>query len=144
MARHILSVLNNVLPQQHAWKMQVLHQWERIIGPLATKVTLYRIDDRAVVLAVNHPGLAQELLMLSDLIKTKINAVIGSDTITAIHFRTTAKQTVHTPAPITTTLQKPIQSLTSSEKKHLDIVENTELRIALTNFYLTCKQRTTS
>lgn len=146
MAQHIISVLNKVLPQEQAWKMKILRNWESILGPLSRKVVLQRIDDHAVILAVTHPSLAQELLMLSDLIREKINAAIGHEMIRTIHFRTTTARrseqqqqaTVkpYTPAP------KP--ALSSAEQKHLAVIEGKELREALAAFYATCKERTST
>lgn len=147
MAHHILSHLHKILPQDQAWKMKVLQEWHTILGPLARKVILQRIDDTAVVLTVSHPSLAQELLMLTDLIKSKINEAIGAETITTIHFKTlqarkeplppsTVAKVAHPPAPR--------QPLTALENKHLATITNKELRTALAEFYATCKERTHS
>jgi hypothetical protein len=147
MAHHILSHLHKVLPQDQAWKMKVLQEWHTILGPLARKVVLQRIDDTAVILTVSHPSLAQELLMLTDLIKNKINAAIGKETITTIHFKTLAPRKDHsaaTPAIKTAPEPKPRQPLTTLENKQLATISNKELRNALAEFYTTCKERTHS
>jgi len=147
MAHHILSHLHKVLPQDQAWKMKVLQEWHTILGPLARKVVLQRIDDSAVILTVSHPSLAQELLMLTDLIKNKINAAIGKETITTIHFKTLAprkEQIAATPVIKTTAEPKPRQPLTALENKQLATISNKELRNALAEFYTTCKERTHS
>jgi len=145
MAQHILSHLHKVLPQDQAWKMKVLQEWTTILGPLARKVILQRIDDSAVVLTVSHPSLAHELLMLTDLIKSKINQAIGTERITSIHFKTHAPR-----APIATTITTPPKTipqttrapLTTGEQKQLATITNKELRNALAEFYATCKERT--
>jgi hypothetical protein len=143
MARHILSALDNILPTHHAWRLKVLQEWPRIIGALKDKVKLHKIENSFVVLYVTHPGLAQELLMLSDLIREKINAVIGSPRITAIHFRTARRS--HTPqktAPKSfTPAAQPPAPLNAREEKILATVENDELRAALSSFYRTCQSR---
>ncbi len=149
MAQHILSHLHKVLPQDKAWKMKVLQEWNTILGPLARKVVLQRIDDTAVVLTVNHPSLAQELLMLTDLIKSKINAAIGADTITTIHFKTLSHRaplSSLTPEsrPTTPCPTKPKVPLTAAEQKQLTTITNKELRNALAEFYATCKERVQS
>ncbi len=145
MAQHILSLLHKVLPQEQSWKLKVLQNWHTILGPLSHKVLLQRIDNTSVVLAVAHPGLAQELLMLSDLIRSKINASIGHEAITTIHFRTTTPRKGN-PAPQTPTktatepkLKIP---LTPTEQQQLTTITNKELRNALAEFYATCKERT--
>lgn len=144
MAQHILSHLHKILPKEHTWKMKVLREWSSILGPLARKVILHRVDDTAVVLAVNHPSLAQELLMLTDIIRSKINNAIGSEIIMTIHFKTFAQRPeapiVVQPAPPQEII-KPKIPLTHAEKKQLSSVESQELRSALAEFYSRCKER---
>ncbi|MDQ5890339.1 MAG: hypothetical protein QG604_213 [Candidatus Dependentiae bacterium] len=115
------------------------------MGPLSRKVLLQRVDDHAVVLAVAHPGLAQELLMLSDLIRSKINEAIGHEAITTIHFRTMAQRKAVT--PLTSPVKKEVAiiekiKLSTAEEKQLSTITNKELRNALAEFYATCKERT--
>ncbi|MDQ5940288.1 MAG: hypothetical protein QG632_14 [Candidatus Dependentiae bacterium] len=147
MTQHILSHLHKILPQEQSWKLKILREWHLILGPLSRKVVLQRVDDHAVVLAVAHPGLAQELLMLTDLIRSKINESIGHEAITTIHFRTLIKRDPHVDqsakkvmtAPIIQEARKP---LSAAESKHLTTITNKELRDALAEFYATCKERT--
>jgi hypothetical protein len=146
MSQHILSHLHKILPQEHVWKMNVLQQWETILGPLSKKVVLQRIDSHAVVLAVAHPGLAQELLLLSDLIRSKINAAIGHEAITTIHFKTATERRLPLPAAkaphVKAQPAQPKASLSPGEHKQLSAITNKELREALADFYATCKERT--
>lgn len=145
MAQNILSHLHKILPQEQSWKMQILRDWHTIMGPLSQKVLLQRVDDHAIILAVAHPGLAQELLMLSDLIRSKINDAIGHEAITTIHFRTMAQRKAV--APLNSPVKKevsPIEKikLSTAEEKQLSTITNKELRNALAEFYATCKERT--
>lgn len=146
MAHHILHALNSVLPTKQTWRLQVLQQWPTIIGALSNKVKLHKITDTSVVLSVAHPGLAHELLMLSDLIREKINAVIGMDQIQSIHFRTNAKKAPSTgrPMPLRRTRTQARPNLDQREEKMLTVIESDELRDALSSFYRTCKQRSQS
>ena len=145
MAKHIIATLNTVLPTEQTWRLKILQQWPHIIGTLAKKVKLHKVEETSIVLSVAHPGLAHELLMLTDLIRDKINAVIGRPQIRAIHFRNTHRKVKHP-------TQKPIQkraiteqrSLDQSEQKMLATIENDDLRAALSSFHRTCKTRTTS
>jgi len=146
MTQHILSHLDKILPQEQSWKLKVLREWHLILGPLARKVVLQRIDDRAVILAVAHPGLAQELLMLSDLIRSKINDAIGHEAITTIHFRTLAQhkarvEELKKTTPVPTTPKSIRKPLSAAEVHHLATITNKELRDALAEFYATCKER---
>ena len=147
MTQHILAALDAVLPTQQTWRLKVLQQWPKIIGNLSGKVKLHQIKNDAVVLSVTHPGLAQELLMLSDIIRDKINAVIGHNAINAIHFRTMHRH--HKPAtPSRQTYRStpvgPPPPLNAREQQMLATIENEELRTALSSFYQTCKQRSRS
>jgi len=144
MTQHILSVLHKVLPQDQSWKMKILKNWDSILGPLSRKVCLQRIDDHAVVLAVTHPSLAQELLMLSDLIREKINAAIGENLIRTIHFKATTAHRFVQKAPEKKAAPlppRPKPTLSAAEQRHLAGIESKELREALTEFYATCKER---
>lgn len=145
MTQHIISHLSKILPQEQSWKMRVLREWHTILGPLSKKVILQRIDDHAVVLAVAHPSLAQELLMLSDLIRDKINEAIGHPAITTIHFRTLTPRPHRTapaiPEKKAPAIIKPRPTLSLSEERHLNTIESKELREALAEFYVTCKER---
>jgi hypothetical protein len=144
MSQHILSHLHKILPQEHVWKMNVLQQWETILGPLSKKVVLQRIDSHAVVLSVAHPGLAQELLLLSDLIRSKINAAIGHEAITTIHFKTAAERRTFSSPQAPTAAPSPPPAripLSPLENKQLSTINNKELRQALAEFYATCKER---
>lgn len=145
MTRHILSALDAVLPRKQSWRLRVLQQWPTIIGKLADKVKLHKVADSFVVLSVTHPGLAHELLMLTDLIRTKINTVIGHEAIKAVHFRTQNVAKKKAPAPLARARQpRAPLPLNAVEQKQLGAISNEELRTALARFYSTCKQRTNS
>jgi len=147
MAQHIISVLAHILPSEQSWKIKILQDWAAILGPLAHKVVLQRIDDTAVVLAVAHPSLAQELLLLSDLIREKINTAIGEPRIIKITFRAQGYRPTNTSphkkqSPTQVPHRKPL--LSPAETAHLNTINNKELRDALAAFYGTCKERTTT
>jgi hypothetical protein len=144
MAQHILSPLSSLIPKEHEWKMHVFQAWPQILGPLSKRVTLQKIANDSITLSVNHPGLAQELLMMSDLICSKVNEIIGKPVITTIHFRsTTHKKPIGPQAPqkqiITYSSSEPIST---DEHKDLLTIEDKELRNALAAFYGACKKRT--
>ena len=146
MTQHILNALSKALPPQHFWKVRLLKQWPTIIGKLHEKVSLYRVDETAVTLQVKHASLAHELLFLTEMLREKINEVIGCPRITAIHFRTQQSQrappsrAAARPSPhrINTTPPPP---LNQREKNALEVVESKELRSALSAFYSACKKR---
>lgn len=94
MKKDIASILNDIIPIEHRWKIDVLRQWDSIIGPLKGKVTIDAINGNVLVLGVTHPAWAQELLMLMPLLKQKINACCDRERIAVIRFRFIDKQRI--------------------------------------------------
>lgn len=145
MTQHILTALSKALPPQHFWKVRLLQQWPTIIGKLHDKVSLYKVEESFVVLQVKHASLAHELLFLTEMLKEKINAVIGCPRIKSIHFRTqqaTKKEPQRNRSSRNPLNNKPAPPLNTGEKRVLEGVENEDLRDALSAFYRTCKKRT--
>lgn len=147
MARHLLHALTQALPPSHFWKIKLLQAWPSIIGKLADKVSLYKIDETSVTLSVKHASLAHELFFLSDMLRTNINNVIGEERIISISFRThhaTPARAAAVPPvkqPTSTPIAKP---LSNTEQVALAGIKNKELREALSAFYSTCRQRKSS
>jgi hypothetical protein len=147
-ARHIIDTLPQILPAEQCWKLSLLQNWATIVGPLKDKVHLHKVGDDHVILTVAHPSLAQELLYLSELLREKINAAIGTQRIKALHFRAEATKKRSRVVPIKPKKVQPVFKkqvrFSPLEKKALTSVENKELRDALSQFYITCKRRKTS
>ena len=94
MAKQVRALLENFLPAQHKWKTDLMQQWEGIIGNLADKVRIEKIDGDLLVLGVIHPSWAQELMFLQAMLKAKINTALGAERIKTIRCKTI----VRTPA----------------------------------------------
>lgn len=150
MARHITESLARVIPREHTWKVELLKNWSTVIGAIHEKVSLYKIADDYVILSVSHPSWAHELLLLSDVLKEKINNFIGEQKIKELRFKTKVKtqtKSQYQPEQNTQTqeksssVQKKNIKLTAREKQALVSIDNDELKEALSSFYLTCKQR---
>jgi len=145
-AQHVGIHISKAVPQQHQWKISLLKEWPNILGNLKNKVSLHSVGDTHLVLTVSHPSLAQELYMLQDMLKHKINTFLQDERITSLQFRTYT-------SPTNKYEQKNKQKSTLPEKKvvlnfreqqTLHSVKNKELRDALCAFYITCKKRQAS
>ncbi len=150
MSQQINSIVQDLMPKQHHWKIQLFQQWQAIIGRLHGRVRIEKIYDNILVLGVCHPSWAQELYMLSDILKQKINAVLDKERIQKIRFqivsnrddkkRTSGMQ--KTDSTITTSFSATTNvTLSVTEETLLATVENDELRDAIKQYYLRCREQ---
>ena len=91
MSRPIKSFMENIIPEEHRWKLELFTQWNAIIGHLKNKVSIEKIDGDVLYLNVSHPAWAHELHLLSPLIKKKINSHFAEPKINTIRFRNRAQ-----------------------------------------------------
>jgi hypothetical protein len=139
--KHFLSAL---IPEHHLWKLELFKKWELIIGPhLKDKIFIERIDKGVLYLTASHPVWAQELLLLSPLLKEQINAQLSEQKITAIKFRSSPsrpvliKQQQKTVSPAPTPLVP--QKLNSHEYALLASLPSPELQSAIAAYFIRCK-----
>jgi hypothetical protein len=137
---HVMQLLqeNNV---QHYWKFLLMNKWDEIMGGLASKVTIQKMDESCIVLGVNDSSWMQELHLLSELIKEKINQTLGSSKIQTIKFRyasATKKPMQKKQKPISLTHQD--RALTAYELQALEKINDQELAQALIGFLQRCHQ----
>lgn len=147
MAIHIKELLTNIIPQKEHWKITLFHRWDEIMGPLKDKVSIAQINNDTLFLKVTHPAWAQELHLLSSMLKQKINAHLDAPHITTIRFINADTKQVKPYAKYTQlgTQQKKIYTqhqnvqLSSGEENIVAKVNDPELKYALTNFFVRCK-----
>lgn len=94
MSRPIKCFIDNIIPPQYQWKLELFILWDKIIGHMKSKVSIEKIDNDILYLNVSHPAWAQELHLLSPLLKKKINAHFDEPKITAIRFHNRAPGTI--------------------------------------------------
>lgn len=139
---HIKNIVTQIIktssPQQ-SWKNSIMQNWGEIIGSLASKVFIERINQDTIILAVTDSCWMQELHLLSELIKTKINLSLSEPRIKTIRFKYSTKKiarvqktNTNTPLPY---IPKP---LTSQEQQALTQIEDPELSQALMRFLQKC------
>lgn len=139
--KHIKDCLPNISLSNHQknWKFQLMHEWSTIMGNLVSKVSIYKIYNDSIILGVSDSGWMQELYLLSNLIKQKINTVLDKPRIETIRFQyISANKTPKTnsiPAPAPTI---PDRLLTTREKKALEKINDPELIQALTRLLQKC------
>lgn len=137
---HVALLLQNC-SQEHYWKFLLMSKWEEIVGSMASKVFIYKIHQKSLILGVNDSSWMQELHLLSGLIKDKINTILKSHKIDSIKFKYVAQpkkniQKKQTSIP----LHKEDKVLTSQELQALDHIKDQELAQALVGFLQKCHQ----
>lgn len=132
-----ISVTNN----HQNWKFQLMNEWNAIMGSLVGKVSIYKIYNNSIVLGVSDSSWMQELYLLSNLIKQKINNVLDKPRIETIRFHYVTK---HISTKPDTIVAKEIiikeRSLTIREKKALDKITDPELSGVLIRLLQKCHQ----
>ncbi|MBM18029.1 MAG: hypothetical protein CL947_03110 [Epsilonproteobacteria bacterium] len=121
------------------WKFQLMQQWSTIMGNLVSKVSIHKIYNNSIVLGVSDSSWMQELYMLSNLIKKKINATLDEPRIETIRFQYVAKKEKSKQQVLTS--KQPEQStrtLTHKEKKALEKISDPELSEALQRLLTKC------
>jgi hypothetical protein len=139
----------NAIPVEHRWKYLLFKKWDSIIGSLQGKVYIQHIYDQTILLRVSHPCWAQELLMMSAMLKKKINKVINNDTIKEIRFsyqsfiKPPSKEEIRTHFFDFSQAQLSFlcSTMTESEQKALKNIDEPELQGIFKGFYKMCKQR---
>jgi hypothetical protein len=133
--------LQNIIPEQHRWKLDLLSHWDGIIGHLKDKVIIEKITEGTLFLGVCHPAWAQELFLLSSVIKEKINRVLAENRISEIKFKVVAitkNKNIKTVSKITTYSLLPV-TLNEKEQRAIQAIGDDELQNALKLFYSRCK-----
>jgi hypothetical protein len=147
MSKNVGQLLVDIIPEKHQWKMDLFQQWNSIIGSLADKVRIERIKDDQLILGVTHPAWAQELFLMSHVIKQKVNNALDHERIKNIQFRTIdfeAERKVRAKKKNTCDPGDIICNqvvLNDKEQQKLLNIENNDLRKVLEKFYIRCKKQ---
>jgi hypothetical protein len=143
-ANSIKDCLLNIIPREHAWKITLFQNWENIIGNLKTKVIIEKIKDDILFLGVTHPAWAQELHLLSPMLKTKVNTCLGQEKIKSIRIKLVSvklqKQKPKFDKCVKDNLSEFIcKKLSNPEQNVLNRLTDNDLRNIMHEFYLRCK-----
>lgn len=146
MPKHVSEFLNNIVDKQESWKIKLLQNWSKVIGGLKDRVVIEKIDRNLLILRVCHPAWAQELFLISDVLKQRVNSVLGKEQIKEIRF---ISATIKKGGAKNQNVKDFSNSddnrfdnvfLTPSEKKSLSKITDDELKESLEKFYLCCKK----
>ena len=141
MTKTIKSLVQNILVDQHNWKLQLLQSWPTILGNLNTKVHLEKINNDSLVLGVSDSCWLQELYMLSPLLVRTINKKLDAPRIKSLRFKKVGiKRQTHKRASVTKRHSYKTVPLTHKEQKALHNIKDPALRTALSDFLRRCQQ----
>jgi hypothetical protein len=142
--RAISQLLTTILPQDNLWKGQLFNNWNQIMGTLASRVQLEKIENDTVTLGVSDSVWLQELYLLSTVLINTINQSLDTPRIKKIKFRHATPRTDHAP----TVLKKNIthnrqqRPLTAQEQHALHAITDKELSTVLYQFLMRCQTNT--
>ncbi len=141
---HIKNIVSQIVTSscpKTNWKTDIMKNWQEIMGPLAHKIFIEKIQNNCIVLSVTDSCWMQELHMLSDVIKKKINQSLDKPYIENIQFRYSSKKIERVQKiKNIVTLPYEFKPLTRSEQDALNNIKDPELSQALKRFLQKCLQ----
>jgi len=142
------QVLNKILGASDNWKFQLVTRWTTIIGPLATRMHIEKIERDIIVISVCDAAWLQELYLLSDVLLRKINQALPAPYLKKIIFKHAhiPQEKLHSQAKPKIVCQKapaPARPLSLQEREALAGVHDQELSAALQQFLIRCQQTNT-
>lgn len=140
MTKALHELVANCLPADN-WRFTLMKAWPTIFGPFSNRVSFEALHDTTMVLGVSDACLMQELYLLSPLIVSTIQKTIGTCSINQVRLKRTefvTHQKNGTPMHRSHTA-KPV-SLTRAELHALECIADTELKEALRNYSIRCRQ----
>lgn len=144
MAEEIKNILSKILTNQDDWKVKLLQNWPKIIGPLSSKVILEKINNDSLVIGVYDSCWLQELYLLSPILLQKINKTLETDTFKRLRFKQVEIKNNQKKVCNKNTNYKNIsinsysQKLSNREERALEIIKDQELSQALKDFLIRC------
>jgi hypothetical protein len=143
MTKQVKNIIKDLIPSQHQWKFELFKQWDNIIGHLKKRVAIEKIDDDTLYLRVCHPAWANELSLLTPLLKEKINACLDKPRIKNIRFKNRESQ-YRAPATKPTnqqakTINPTAIELNNKEQIILAGIHAKELQSIVAEYFIRCK-----
>jgi len=139
MAYEIKEILKKVFKNNNNWKIKLLQQWPNIVGNLATKVRLEKINKDSLVLGVYDSCWLQELYLLSPVLLKTINEKLENCYIKKLRFKQAGiKRTKKRRDNKKKGYAKKEVILTHREKRTLERIKDPDLGKALEGFLIRC------
>lgn len=136
----MLKTVVDAFLEKHAdWRLTILRDWDKIMGPLHSKVCVEKISDDTVFLGVYDSAWMTELHLLSRLIIRNINNALKTPCITALRLRLTARKPIvkFTKPDVLAPTPKTVV-LTEVQKQALGTIKDPQLQDALKQLLLRC------
>ena len=138
------TVLNDLFIAQRSWKVQLMQNWDTIVGTLHTRIRLEKIvDDATLIVGVHDVHWMQELYYLSHELIATINTALGKSWVKNIKFVMSSKLRLYQPyrrkikAVLVQSAKKtpPRKMLQPEHMRALQKIADPELKQALTNLF---------
>jgi len=145
MAQQLKNILRSVFKQEN-WKLQLLSSWDSVVGNLADKMRLEKIEGATLHIGVYQSSWMHELYLLSNVLKKSINTKLGKPYIQHIRLKYVEKNEEKKVKKIVIAkkiIYKPI-TLSTNEEYALTKVKDEELKNALHNFLSRCHHQKVS
>lgn len=140
------DILTKTMPQE-SWKLTLLSEWPVIMGTLACRVRIEKIEGSTLILGVQTASWMQELYLLSSVLLKTINTHLGKPYVQKLIFKTAGFKKKETkplqPTRPTTVKYEPVP-LSFSQKQALAAIQDSGLRDALREFFYRCAKEHTS
>jgi hypothetical protein len=141
MAVYLKELLHSIINPEKNWKIDLLYQWNDIVGSLHTKVRIEKIHNDMLILGVFHSCWMQELYLLSPLLIKKINEKLDQPYIKNIRFKQIGLKQMKKNDRLHANIKKKKDvQLTQEDNRALATVSDPTLREALKAFRLRCYQ----
>ena len=141
MAKPLKILLKNIFPTEQEWKIQLMRNWNSILGDLGNKIRIEKILDDTIVCGVQNSCWMQELYMLSSVLIKTINQNLDKPRIKQLRFKKAGTFTEKKEV-VKKRKQLPLPAhinLTIRQKKALANIEDNELRTSLEQFLKRCQ-----
>jgi hypothetical protein len=138
MSSPVGAILNKIF-KKDSWKVQLLSNWDSIVGNLKNKMRLEKVENNYLVIGVYEASWLQELYMLSSVLIKTINQSLDKNRITHIKFvHTTVKKNKEKKIKIEKIIDRKPISLNKIEQEALIRIKDPELKSALHGFLSRC------
>lgn len=138
MALPIKKILDKVLEPESDWKINLLKNWNDIVGSLQTRTRLERIQDDILIIGVYESHWMQELFLLSRVIIKTINNFLGAQRIKNLKFKLVEEKKKSRKIIKSTSIPLREIRLNYEQKKSLEKITDDQLRLSMHNFLIRC------
>lgn len=141
------DILAKTMPQE-SWKLTLLSEWATIMGNLACRVRIEKIEGSTLILGVQSASWMQELYLLSSVLLKTINTHLGKPYVQKLIFKAAGfkkkeEKKIQRPTAPTAITYEPVP-LSFAQKQALAAIQDTGLRDALKEFFYRCAKETKS